>query len=356
MPEHTTMRRDLRIEGRTIGDDHDCYVIAELGHNHQGDVEICKQLIDAARACGASAVKLQKRDNATLYTREMFDSIYNSENAFADTYGRHRERLEFDRGAIAELQAYSRRAGITLFATVFDRPSADLLQDLGMPAFKIASGDLKSLPLLAHVARMGKPLFISTGGGTLDDVRRAYDTVRALNDQICLMQCTAAYPTDYPEVNLRVIETYRREFPEIPIGFSSHDNGIALALVSYVVGARVIETHFTLNRAWKGADHRFSLEPQGLAKLVRDIHRTGIALGDGVKRPYPSEAPALIKMGKKLVTARPLPRGHALTADDVLLQSPGDGLPPSELGRLVGRRLVRDVPAGTTISFTDVDQ
>ena len=348
------MRRELRIEGRTIGDDQECYVIAELGHNHQGDIEVCKQLIDAARACGASAVKLQKRDNRTLYTREMYDSVYSSENAFGDTYGRHRERLEFDRDAFAELQQYSRQVGMTLFATVFDLPSADLLNDLGVPAFKIASGDLKSLSLLAHVARMGKPLFISTGGGTLDDVRRAYETVRPLNEQICLMQCTATYPSDYPEVNLRVIDTYRREFPEIPIGFSSHDNGIAMDLVSYVIGARVIEKHFTLNRAWKGTDHSFSLEPQGLAKLVRDIRRARVALGDGVKRAYPSEAPALRKMGKKLVVAHDLPRGHALTEADFLLQSPGDGLPPSELGALVGRRLLRDLSSGTTLTLADL--
>ena len=171
--------RSLTLDGVQLTDDGDCYVIAEIGHNHQGDVEKCKALFRAAKECGVDAVKLQKRDNRALYTRAMYDKPYDNENSFGATYGEHREALEFGRDEYVELQRYCRELGLTFFATVFDIPSADFLADLDMPAYKIASGDLKTTPLLRHVASLGKPMILSTGGATMDDVVRAYDTVDA---------------------------------------------------------------------------------------------------------------------------------------------------------------------------------
>ena len=158
-------------------------MIAEIGHNHQGDIEKCKAMFRAAAECGADAVKLQKRDNRALFTREMYDSIYNSENAYAPTYGEHREKLEFSREQYLELKAYADELGILFFSTAFDRPSADLLAEIDMPAFKIASGDLTNTPLLKHVAQFGKPMIISTGGATLEDAQRAYDAIMPINTQ-----------------------------------------------------------------------------------------------------------------------------------------------------------------------------
>ena len=235
--------------------------------------------------------------------------------------------------------AYAKQEGITFFSTAFDVPSADFLMDVGVSAFKIASGDVTNIPLIGYVASFGCPVIVSTGGAELDDVRRVYNTVMPINPKLCIMQCTAGYPAAFEELNLRVIETYRNEFPEIVIGLSSHDSGIAMALVGYILGARIIEKHFTLNRAMKGTDHAFSLEVPGMAKLMRDLSRARIALGDGVKRRYPSEAKPLLKMGKAIVAARELPAGHVLTAVDLALKSPGDGLPPWRLEEVVGRRL-----------------
>ena len=150
-----------------------------------------------------------------------------------------------------------------------------------MPAFKIASADLVNTPLLRHVAALGKPIFLSTGGGTLDDVERAVETILALNEQLCILQCTAAYPCEVEELNLQVIETYRERFPDLVVGLSDHQSGIAMSLVGYMLGARVIEKHFTLNHAWKGSDHAFSLMPEGMRRLVRDLRRVPDALGDG---------------------------------------------------------------------------
>ena len=347
--------RELEIDGRRIADDAPCFVIAEIGHNHQGSVERAKELFRAARDAGVDAVKLQKRDNRRLYTRALYDSPYDNENSFGATYGEHREALELDRDAYRELQAYARELGLVFFATAFDEPSADLLAELDVPAFKIASGDLTNTPLLRHVAAFGKPLVVSTGGATLEDVDRAVDAVTGAGGTLCLLQCTAAYPAAVEDLNLGAITTLRERYPDIVIGLSDHQDGIAMAPVAYMLGARIVEKHFTLSHTAKGTDHAFSLMPEGMRKLVRDLRRVPIALGDGVKRPLPSEEKPLQKMGKKLVAARPLPAGHVLATGDLIAKSPADGgLPPYALDDLLGATLVRPLAEDETILAEDV--
>lgn len=265
------MSRQITINGTVINDSSDCYVIAEIGHNHQGDVQQCKELFLQAKLHGASAVKLQKRDNKALFTKSMYDSVYNSENAFGDTYGAHREALEFGREQYQELVNYAKEIGITFFATAFDFNSADFLASFDMPAYKMASGDIKNIPLLEHVAKIGKPMIISTGGANMEDVERAHDAIMAINKQLAILQCTAGYPPSWEEINLNVISSFRSRFPRAAIGFSAHDSGIAMSLAGYMLGARVIEKHFTLNRANRGTDHSLSLERAGLEKIVRDL-------------------------------------------------------------------------------------
>ena len=345
------MSRSLTIDGRLIGDETECFVIAEIGHNHQGELEKCRELFKAAKECGASAVKLQKRDNRTLFTKAMYEQPYTSENAFAPTYGEHREFLEFGRDEYLELQKTAKHLGITFFATAFDIPSADFLAALNMPAYKIASADLKNLPLLKHVAAIGKPMIISTGGATLDEVKQAYAAVTSINQQISLLQCTASYPCEPNRLNLRVIETFRREFPDVVIGFSAHDNGIAMPLVAYALGARVVEKHFTLNRAWKGTDHALSLAPDGMRRMVRDLTRAHQAFGDGTKYAFPEEEAPLKKMSKKLVAARALEAGRVLTAQDIAIKSPGDGLAPNQFEALIGRKLARQMAEDDAFSL-----
>lgn len=332
----------------------DCFVIAEVGHNHGGNVETCKQLFQAAKYAGVSAVKLQKRDNRTLYTREFYNSAYNSENAFGPTYGSHREALEFDEAEYRDLKAFAESLNLIFFATPFDFPSVDFLERLNVPCYKVASGDTTNIPLLRHVAQTGKPMFISTGAATLDDVRRAFDAVMPLNEQVAILQCTAEYPADHRDMNLSVVQTYLREFPETVVGLSDHDNGIAMALVAYVLGARVLEKHITLNRAWRGTDHAFSLEPEGMRKLVRDVRRAAIAMGDGVKRVYDKEQPARVKMAKKIVAARDLSAGHRIEIGDLAYKSPGDGLPPYQDALLLGKALKRAVQEDEALTLDHV--
>jgi sialic acid synthase len=345
------IRRSLHIDGTQIDDSSDCYIIAEVGHNHQGSVEKCKELFRVAKECGVDAVKLQKRDNRSLYTRAMYEKPYEHENSFGATYGEHREALEFGWDEYVDLQGYCREIGLTFFATAFDMPSADFLARLDMPAYKVASGDLKTLPLLRHVAGIGKPMIVSTGGATMDDIERAYDAIMPINSELCFLQCTAAYPAAPEELNLNVITTLRRRFPELVIGLSDHENGIGMAVAAYVLGARVVEQHFTLNHTWKGTDHAFSLEPIGMRKLVRDLRRIRVALGTGIKCPLPSEQGPLLKMGKKLVASRPLAAGHVLGQEDIAMKSPADGLAPHYLEQVLGATLLRPLAPDDNITF-----
>lgn len=350
------MPRIFTIDQTTISDASDCYVIAEIGHNHQGDIEKCKALFRAARDCGADAVKLQKRDNRSLYTAAMFNKPYENENSFGATYGEHREFLEFGRDEYLELQRYARELGVSFFATAFDIPSANFLAELEMPCYKIASADLKNIPLLRHVARIGKPMIVSTGGALMEDIQRAYDAIMPINSHLAFLHCTATYPTQPEEMNLRVITTLRERFPETVIGLSDHYNGIAMSVAAYVLGARIIEKHLTLNHTWKGTDHALSLEPIGMSKMIRDLRRTRVALGDGVKRILPGELAPMQKMGKMIVAARDLPAGHVLTVRDLAFKSPAEGLPPYEVERLLGRVLARPLAADEAVRFEYLDE
>ena len=344
------MARELKINGRLINDESDCYVIAEVGHNHQGDMEKCLELFRAAKLAGADAVKLQKRDNRSLYTRALYEKPYDHENSFGKTYGEHREFLEFGRDQYQTLAQFAREIKIDFFSTAFDHRSADFLIEFDLPAFKIASGDIRNIPLLKHVAKYGKPMIVSTGASTLADVKRAHDAIAPINTQVCFLQCTAGYPARFEDLDLRVITTFRESFPDKVVGLSAHDNGISMPVAAYVLGSRVVEKHFTLNRAMKGTDHAFSLEPLGMQKLVRDLRRIRVALGTGEKRVYPSEEPALVKMGKQLVAARTIEPGEVLTVDDIAIKSPGgEGFFPYELERLVGRKVSKRLTADEPI-------
>jgi len=343
--------RKLTIDGKVIQDDGKCYVIAEIGHNHQGKLETAKEMFKVAKECGADAVKLQKRNNRELFTKAGYNKPYDNPNSYGATYGEHREFLEFGGIEYKELMDYADEIGVTMFSTAFDFASADFLTKLNMPAFKMASGDLKNIPLLTHIAEFQKPMIISTGGGTMEDVNRAYDAVMPINQQLCILQCTAGYPADFDELNLSVITTFRERFPSLTIGLSSHDNGIAMAVAAYMLGARVVEKHFTLNHTWKGTDHAFSLEPIGFRKMVRDLERVKVATGNGVKQVHESEKNPIIKMGKKLVAARDLPAGYTIQREDIALKSPGDGLPPYELDKVIGRVTRQELKEDDDITY-----
>ena len=330
-------------------------MIAEIGHNHQGSVETCKKMFKAAAESGATAVKLQKRNNKELFTKEFYDSPYNSENAFGSTYGTHREALEFNFEDYQELKSYAESLSVVFFATAFDFSSVDFLVKLGAPLIKIASGDLKSTPLLKYAASTGIPLIISTGGAMLKDVQIAYQAIKSVTDTpFSILQCTAAYPAGPEILNLNVIKTYRNEFPDVVIGFSAHDLGIAMGPAAYALGARIFEKHFTLDRSMKGTDHAFSLEPIGMKKYVRDLNNVASALGDGVKSTLEIELAPLKKMSKKIVIAEPVEKGQKLTLANLMFMSPGDGISPADLHLVENKLATRSLEKGETLSLKDI--
>jgi N-acetylneuraminate synthase/sialic acid synthase len=326
-------------------------VIAEIGHNHQGSVELAKRMIDEAARAGANAVKLQKRDNKTLFTKEAYDKPYDNPNSFGKTYGEHREHLEFDQKQYMQLKFHAENLGLVFFATPFDIPSADFLEQIDVPAYKIASAMITDIPLIDHVARKGKPVFLSTGASTKEDVDRAYNVLKSHGVPMCLLHCVVAYPMmDYKEANLTAIAVMRLDYPDAIIGFSSHESGIMLPILAYQMGATVVEKHFTLNRAMKGTDQKFSLEPAGLTKMVRDLGRARDALhGDGNKMMQPSEAEAKRKLGKGIYAKTTIPKGTLITPDFIAFKSPATEMPPYKVDEILGGMAMVDIPADTPI-------
>jgi len=350
--------RALTIGQRTITDDSPAYVIAELGHNGQGHRGLTAQLIRAAAKAGASAVKFQKRDNGALFTRAAYDAPYSGNHSFGDTYGKHREALEYtgEDYRVLNLVAATTEARPDFFATAFDIPSANFLATLDVPAIKIASGCITDTPLLDHCASLGIPLIVSTGTANIEDVDRAVDTIGRHHDRFALLQCTAAYPVRSELLNLKVISEYRWRYPKTVVGLSIHTQNIRPALLAYALGARIFEYHVTLSRHMRGSDHAFSLEPDRLAALVMSLAEARAMLGDGVKRRFPEEEAAIGKMGKAIYAAHPLKTGQTLCYEDLAFKSPGIGLPPYRWPELVGRVLLRDLESDEPLTLDAVGE
>ena len=329
----------------------DCFVIAEIGHNHKGSVKIAKNLFLSAKNCGASAVKLQKRSNKNLYTKNFFNSIYDNKNSYGKTYGEHREFLEFSESQYLELIEYSKEIGITFFATPFDSESVVFLEKLNFPAYKIASADLINTPLQTKIAETKKPIFLSTGGGSFEDIERAYENITKINKNLIILHCTASYPALPKDMNLNVIPELVKRYSDMVIGLSDHENGIDAASIAYMLGARVFEKHFTLDRSWKGTDHPFSLEPQGLEKMIRNLKRIPLMLGSNNKKLIESEKKPLNKMYKSIVSANDLKKSHVLSYKDLAFKSPGGGLKPYQYNLLINKKIKKDLKKDDLITL-----
>jgi len=336
------------------------YLIGEIGSNHQGDVKRALQMMSTLKAAGFHAAKLQKRTNKEMYTRELLSQGYEGHNSYGVNYGAHRRALEFGRAEFKELKDWGQEIELHFFATAFDFSAANFLEGLDMPAFKMASGDIVNTPLLKHVAAFGKPMFVSTGGATMDDVKRAYDAIMPINEQLCIMHCTASYPCppvggSFEVFNMRAIRALRDTFHKITIGFSDHQNGISLGPVGLALGARVFEKHVTFDRAAKGTDHPFSLEPVGQRKYARDIQRTYEAMGDGKKQMYECEKAPLRKMAKSIVAKSDILSGTVLTMNDIAFKCPAGGLEPYHVYDMLGQTTKGHLVRDTMIRWRDLE-
>lgn len=319
------------------------FVIAEIGNNHKGSVTIAKKMFLEAKNSGADAVKLQKRSNKNLYTKDMYDQVYDHPNSYGKTYGLHRDFLEFNKKQYLELKNYAKKLKIEFLCTPFDFESVDFLESINIQAYKIASADLINIPLQKYIAKKNKPIFMSTGGGNFKDIERAYKNIIKYNKKLIILHCTASYPANLDDMNLAVINELKKKYKKINIGLSDHENGIDAATIAYMLGARVFEKHFTLDRSWKGTDHAFSLEPQGLSKMIRNLNRISVMIGNKNKQLLNSEKKPLLKMQKSIYAKKEIKKGKKLTLEDLTLKSPGGGLKPYELNMVLNRISKKDI-------------
>ena len=345
---------DLKLGTRTVGASHPTFIIAEIGINHQGEVEIAKELIIKAKECGADAVKFQKRTISRILTKEGLEMPYDNRNSFGKTYGEHKYALELSEDDYKNLLAFSQNLEVEFSASGWDEESIDFLDKLGVSFFKMASADLTNFPLLEHAANKGKPMVLSTGMADMEIVKAAVELVSKFNNQIGILQCTSTYPAQFTEINLNVLHTYQREFPDVVIGYSGHEHGIAIPVAAVALGARIVERHFTLDRTMKGGDHAASLEPQGFAKMVRDIHHVENAMGIFEKVVQESEFPVFKKLAKSIVSNVDIETGVPITRDMLTTKGPGTGINPMKMAAVIGKTVKVAIPMDSVIKEEDI--
>ncbi|XP_019626376.1 PREDICTED: sialic acid synthase-like [Branchiostoma belcheri] len=342
--------------GRMIGGNHPCFIIAEIGQNHQGDLEIAKQMIKKCKEAGADCAKFQKSELDHKFNKAALARPYTSKHSWGPTYGEHKRHLEFSHEQYRELKAYAEEIGIIFAASGMDSAAVEFLHELDVHFFKVGSGDTNNLPYLETTAKKGRPMLISSGMQTLETMRKVYNTVKPINPNFLFMQCTSAYPLNPEDVHLRCIQTYQKEFPDIPIGYSGHESGIAISLAATALGAKVIERHVTLDKTWKGSDHAASLDFEELAELIRRVREVEAAMGSFVKDMRQCEIACHDKLGKSVVAKQDIPAGTALTMDMLTVKvAEPKGFPPENIYQLVGKKLKRALEYDETVTGDDVE-
>ncbi|XP_019939520.1 sialic acid synthase-like [Paralichthys olivaceus] len=336
--------------GRMIGGSHPCFFIAEIGQNHQGDIEIAKKMIKMVKDCGADCAKFQKCNLNQKFNKKALDRIYDSKHSWGKTYGEHKHHLEFSDKQFRELQKYAEEIGIFFSASATDEMSMEFLHELNVPFFKVASLDTNNIPFLVKTAKKGRPMVVSSGMQSMEIIRCVYKTLKEHNTNFSLLQCTSCYPLDPKDVNLSVIPEYQREFPDVPIGYSGHEQGIYITLASVAMGAKVVERHVTLDKSLKGNDHQASLDPSELTELIRAIRLVEMGMGSPTKQMLPCEKTCHDKLGKSLVAKVAICKGTALSLDMFMVKvAEPKGISPETMEQLVGKKLNVDVKEDDSI-------
>jgi len=344
------------IGERRIGPDAPVFIIGEAGVNWNGDLDVARRMVDVAAEAGVDAVKFQTFRAGEVAGRSAPKAPYQLRTTDeAESQHEMLRRLELSPQGHRDLQRHCRSRGVAFVSTPFGEESADLLEHLGVPLFKISSGDVTNIPFLQHVARKGRPMLLSTGMCYLSEVGEAVTAIRhAGGEHLVLLHCVSAYPADPADANLRAIRTLRRAF-QLPVGYSDHTLGVDVALAAVALGACVVEKHFTVDRSLPGPDQRASLEPAELGALVSGIRSVERALGTGIKEPCPSEADNRLVVRRSLAAAADLPQGAVLTARMLTAIRPATGLAPGLMPHVIGRRLKRPLARGDLIAWSDLE-
>ena len=346
----------ITIGNKKIGPGEPCFIIAEAGVNHNGDPALAKKLIDIASEAKADAVKFQTFKAEHLVTRDADKAEYQKTTTGSDeSQFEMLKQLEFSDESYQELCSYAKKRGILFLSTPFDPDSADLLDRIGVPAFKISSGDLTNLPLLSHIVTKNKPIILSTGMACLGEIEVTVDHIKkkGLRDLV-LLHCTTSYPASLETVNLRAMKTLRSAFG-FPVGYSDHTTGINIASAAVALGACIIEKHFTLDRSLPGPDHKASLEPSELKAMVRNIRELEIALGDGIKVISSEECDIKKIATKSLVAKCTVCAGDTISAQSIMVKRPGTGIEPKYFDLVLGKKAKQDIKKDRVITWDMIE-
>ena len=341
--------------GRKIGDHHPVYILAEIGINHNGDVNIAKKLIDKASIIGIDGIKFQKRTISKLYRSPYLNMPYPNNNSFGKTYGEHKQFLELSDDELKALKEYTESRNLGFIVSGFDFDGFDFINyELDTIFHKLASPLITHLPLLIHVAGYGKPMVLSTGMHSFHEVANAVKVIRKINDQIIVLQCTSAYPTNNKDVNLMVIKRYKEELGVLA-GYSSHDRGVVIPAASVIFGSCFIEKHFTIDRTMKGPDHIASVEPRGLELILGYTRSIEAAIGNSKKELDDVESEARKKYGYSCVAKGRIDKGECITMDKITFKLPGTGLNPSKLEKILDKKSRRVIDQDEEITTNDIE-
>ncbi|UUX92259.1 N-acetylneuraminate synthase [Methanoplanus endosymbiosus] len=333
-----------------------CYVIAEAGVNHNGDINLAKKLIDAAKDSGADAVKFQTFKAEEVVCKTAGKAQYQIENTgSSESQYEMIKALELSDEDFTELKKYADEKEITFLSTPFDHQSADFLEKLGVPLFKIPSGEITNIPLLEHIGKKQKPVILSTGMSTLGEVEEAIESLKSSGTtDITLLHCTTSYPAPIESVNLSAMETMRCAF-KLPVGYSDHTEGITIPIAAVALGAVVIEKHFTIDKNLPGPDHKASLEPDELKAIVEAVRDVELAMGNGIKAANDAERNNIQVARKSLVARRNINEGSVLMKDDVTAKRPGTGIPPKYFNLIIGKKMNKSLRRDEQINWFQID-
>ncbi|QEK11314.1 N-acetylneuraminate synthase [Crassaminicella thermophila] len=345
----------IKTYNRVIDDGHKTFIIAEAGVNHNGDINLAKKLIDAAVDAGADAVKFQTFKAEKIVIKKAEKAEYQKITTNNDESQFHMlKKLELSYEDHVQLYNYCRKKNIMFLSTPFDMDSVDLLEKIGIEVYKISSGDITNMPLLKYIASKNKPIILSTGMSNLGEIEEAIEWIKgAGNEKIILLHCTTNYPTEYKDVNLRAMNTMKEAF-KLPVGYSDHTLGIEVPIAAVAMGACVIEKHFTLDKQMKGPDHKASLEPKELKKMVRTIRNIEICLGNGIKKCIENELENRLIGRKSIVAAHDIKKGEVLKLESIDFKRPGSGIEPKYYMNLIEKKITRDIKEDEIIRWNDI--
>ena len=348
--------KKINLGPKMVGLDEPIFLIAEVGVNHNGEISIAKKLIDVAIKANVDAIKFQSYITENLILKDILKVDYQKESLEDEgTFYEMVKKFEFNKEDFINIEKYCMKKKIIFISTPFDEETVDWLEDLKVPCYKVSSGDLTNLPLLKKICEKNKPILLSTGMATLEEVKNSIDFIPSNGiEDLILFQCTTNYPTSYEDVNLNVIDTYKNEFPNLIVGFSDHSLGFEASIGAVVKGAKVIEKHITLDKNMDGPYHKASLDPKDLIEWVCAIRNIEKALGHFEKIPTDSELEIAKIARKSIVSIMDLKKGDSLKIENIAIKRPGTGISPLNLEQILGKKVNKNIPKDSIIGMEDL--